>query len=827
MNSSRRSFIRTGLFAVATAGSGATLRVFGEAAQRQPFSWRDAANRVTVEHAAISDSGDRFALQVTRALSARAGGFHGPAWMSLFDPRSELWLLDNVLGDPSRLPLLPGGAWAPCFSPSGRYLAALTMMHPGRVAIAVWDFRTGEHKTFGGLNVELFLAKFRNDRSAYGAPTDFFEVPRQYLWLDDDSLLFVDHDASMPYWVLAVSGLSDAVGRKRKRTEAGWPSVRVWDENSPTCGAGSRLVRMWCATGRVETLCSGDIRGVSLSPNRRWVAMVVARRNLPPVPNRGMQWPLLATTGFDDPLVDLKLAMLDLMSKGRVEEYDQVRGVGNVAPSRLPRWSPDSSRVAIPFRTSYSDAPATGTDIVWVVNPETGVHKKWMACSALDAELLAAMLASDGLNSKSVVEARPRKVLSRDYMIGGQVKGGAWRCADDQVLFWAAPSLTVISPRGLVRLPGRFTSVQPSVRGDAVARTLALGVAGEAAIITTGRTGLGIERVAASKEAALLAIRARDSALVYSEDTETGTFLSLVRPGRRTRRSSLAFNTYFRGIIRPERRMLVHRFPDGSVRTGLLQLPVGHLKGQRHPVIVWAYPDSQPSLNDSFSLANSPINALYPVQYLLTKGFAFFQAPLPLSRALSAQPMRATVEAVVPWLDVLDRQSEIVPKASGFFGFSNAGYVALALEALTHCFRGIVAWDTFPEIGYDTLHSDAGTVALNCGGGVIQSGRSFYEGRKQPYSPRPVPPWKNAVKYIRNDPLFNLSRASTPLLLIEGEFDTDPREMEEVYSILYGRGVPVELAYYWGENHVFSTPGNIHDCWERIERFFTRYVGLS
>jgi acylaminoacyl-peptidase len=103
----------------------------------------------------------------------------------------------------------------------------------------------------------------------------------------------------------------------------------------------------------------------------------------------------------------------------------------------------------------------------------------------------------------------------------------------------------------------------------------------------------------------------------------------------------------------------------------------------------------------------------------------------------------------------------------------------------------------------------------------------YYEDPKQPYAPQPAPPWTSPVKYIQNTPLFNLNRASTPLLLVEGEFDSDPEEMEEVYSTLYGRGVPVELAYYWGEDHVFASPGNMHDSWLRTERFFKKYLRVT
>jgi dipeptidyl aminopeptidase/acylaminoacyl peptidase len=274
----------------------------------------------------------------------------------------------------------------------------------------------------------------------------------------------------------------------------------------------------------------------------------------------------------------------------------------------------------------------------------------------------------------------------------------------------------------------------------------------------------------------------------------------------------------------PERRMLRRTFADGSVRTALLQRPVTHQAGDRHPVIVWAYPNAKPTIDNSFTLGNSPINVIYPIQYLLTKGFAILQAPFPIHGRRSARPMRAAVEAVMPWLDVLADEPDVRAGEYGFFGHSNAGYVALALEALTSRFKAIVAWDTFPAIGYDTLHSYAEDVALSCGANLVQGFRMFYEDPRQPYAPRPAPPWKEPLEYIGSDPVFNMAAARTPLLLVEGEFDVSPREMEQVYSILYGRGIPVELAYYWGEGHVFGSPGNIHDCWLRTEGFFKRYL---
>lgn len=828
MKLGRRAFLRS---IAATAAAKGVLPAFGRGlaghAQRRPFGWEDAYNRTDVNSVALSADGEAVALEVTRPLSAH-GAFLAPAWLSLLNPRGDLWLLNGELGAPKQMNVLPGGAWSPGFSPDGKRLAALSLVGPGRVGLAVWELDSGTCRTFSACNVEIFLAKFRTAHSAYGGPSGLFQVPRQYSWLDAKSILYVDYGAARQQSLLAISSLSPTLRSLRERTEEGELSVRVWNDRSPTCGAGSRLARIACDTGRSETLYEGDVRGVSLSPDGRWLAVVVATGNAPPAADERMEWPLLVTTPFDDPMVYLQLTLIDLLRPGRVHEVKGVTGVGNVAPSRLPLWSWDSSRVAIPVRETYSDAPSTGDDAVWEVAVNTGDARKRSASSALDAELVAALITTDGLNTQRVIDERPRKIRSNDYIAGGQISGGAWRCARRHVMFWNAPTLTIIGPNRSTTIQGNFTLVQPPAVENTVGRTIAVCADGLTSAITTRDDGgYTMEGVKSEPGWHLLGVRPRDAAVVYEESSDRGTFLLLAKPGKRPRTSPLRFNTYFCSVLRPQRRMLTLAFPDGTVRKGTFVLPIGHKNGQSYPVIVWAYPDSTPSLNEDFIKLNDWNSVFRPIQYLLTRGFAFFHAPFPIGEASGKSnraPMHAATNAVIPWLDVLDRQPEVIPGECGFFGHSNAGYVALALEALTRRFKAIVAWDTFPEIGFDTLHSELTDVALHCAGNVIQSERMYYEDPMQPYAPQPAPPWRNSAAFIRNDPLFNLNRAATPLLLLEGEFDSDPREMEEVYAILRGRGVPVELAYYWGEEHVFSSPGNIHDSWLRTEAFFNRYL---
>src|SRR5690606_21562734 len=108
-------------------------------------------------------------------------------------------------------------------------------------------------------------------------------------------------------------------------------------------------------------------------------------------------------------------------------------------------------------------------------------------------------------------------------------------------------------------------------------------------------------------------------------------------------------------------------------------------------------------------------------------------------------------------------------------------------------------------------------------GGVLGAWRFYYEDRGQPYSLR-RPFWQDQEIWRRNSPLYAMEKATTPLLLLCGEFDASPDDMERVYSILHGRGVPVEYAMYWAEGHIVNSPGNLRDLWLRTEAFFRRYL---
>jgi dipeptidyl aminopeptidase/acylaminoacyl peptidase len=527
--------------------------------------------------------------------------------------------------------------------------------------------------------------------------------------------------------------------------------------------------------------------------------------------------------------VSLALARIDLLSEIATDWVPRFEGIGNVAPSRLPVWADDSKRFAVPARSTYSSALSTADDACWEVSVDSLRARKWQATSALDAELLAAMIVSaPELHDDTFIQRRPPITMSpatHPWSVG-QINGAVWKYDRFSSVLWASPTITLVSPEGTVAVPGQYSTAYSPVTTPEGATMFAVRINGKGCAINLTGLTYQIEEISLGPEWVYLGTRGSDGAVIVKEDAKAGTSIAAFMPRRRRLVSTLRFNLHFREIAQAERRELEYRSTRGELLKGVLQLPIERSSTGRHPVIVWAYPDQEPSMNDSLTRLNSPMAAWLPFQYLLTRGFAVFHAPLSTERKRLIEPIDMVTDAVLPWLDVLEQQAEIIAGEYGFFGHSNAGYVALALEAMTTRFKAIVASSTFPDLAAVSLSSAMDKMVLDCAGQVIQADRFYYEDANQPYT-FGGPFWRVQQKFIRNSPLYRMDSAATPLLLIEGEFDFSPRQMESVFSILYGLGIPVEMAYYWGEGHVISSPGNIKDMWERTDIFFRKYMRMS
>ncbi len=753
-----------------------------------------------------------------------AGGKYGGFSRCHIQPRGEIWLLDDRFDAPMRLGLGDLWSWAPCFSPRGTRLAALVSSGDGRVGIAVWELKNHDSKVFFEKNVDIY-GQFCCDGMVEGQPSLEGDIPKQFAWLDEQRIAFASIEEQESQFELDITSAPRTYSSLWRRTAEGGVSARVWGDSAPMCRQGGSIIKIDCNTGSIETIYQGAIRGISVAPNRRWLAAVVAVGHIKLSSTEPMTPGLRYFGTSDDPLVSLALVRVDLTGHRPPVSMVHSCGVGAVAPRRLPVWASDSRSVAIAARHTYSSDVSSGNDACWHVDVDTLRARKWDATSALDAELLACLLtisSSDDASAVAMQRPRPRYLPGTKLPVA-QGEGSVWSYGKTGVVLWYRHSLTLIHSMGTKRLPGEYTAVYPPARNAQAPSLFAIHKDGQGCILRLSGLDYDLAQIAFLPGYEYLGIRDNDGTVIAKEDADTGTTIMAITRGGKTHVSALAFNRHFAEVEKPKAREITYRTKDGLESTGVLQLPVGRSVSDRHPVIVWAYPNQPASLNDWLTRANSMLAIWRPMQYLLARGFAVFHAPLPMATAPVGEPMAFVAQSVLAWLDILGEQAEILTGEYGFFGHSNAGIVALALEASTTRFKAIVACATFPDLGIGALAGAPDKMAADCGASTIQADRFYYEDSTQPYG-LGAPFWRNSKRFIRNSPLYHMQAARTPLLLLQGEFDYGPRAMESVFSVLYGRGVPVELAYYWGEGHLFGSPGNIHDMWYRTERFYRKYL---
>lgn len=782
------------------------------------FTVEDALRRSEIRAAAVAPDGASVAVQVTRPMAAP--GLHAGAARSSVQPRGDIWLFEADLTKGRKLPADDLWTWSPYYSPSGRKLAALSSDPEGRVGLTVWDLTDGGVARFSTIEVDVNALL-----NGYGDP-DIQPGPsalrtRPYLWLDERTLLFVDRNGVLQQYGLAPATAPATYKALRERTRSGRLSVRVWNDRSPTEGAASRLMTLDVETGRTVVLYEGDVRGVSVSPDRSQAALLVATRHLAPT-SASMEPPLRAFHLYDDN-VGLAVVIQPLAEPGEDRVVSGIEVTGAVAESRLPVWSGDGCRIGLAGRISYSARSSSGDDFAVQVDVPTLVVNRMEARSALDAELLANLLADYGAAAGDIIDRRPMVVSEIDRLPLGQPPGRSWRFAPERYLVLFEGRLQLMTPQGVATLPGVFDSVLATNLGAA-----------PRFIVRRGRQAFDLRfaddqpvltDLKQPPSAELLAATGGHGLRLYKRDDETGTSLHLFSD-ERTGRSLTAFNQHLAAVAAPLTREL-HLELKGRRLTGILRLPPARLPTDRHPVVLMAYPGYLPRAGDSLHRINAGSSTHEPFNYLLSQGFAVFIVPFPVDLKPTAEgPLQMSADAVIPWLSVLDQQPEILPGEYAYWGHSNGGYVGLALEARTDAFKAIAVSSTFPDLFW-TLDAGLEFSALDSAGEIMQARRFVYEYEAQPYS-LGTPPWEDQQAWMRNSPTFNLDKASTPLLLLEGEFDfATSRPMERVYATLRGRGVPVEMAQYWGEAHIITSPENVIDTWTRTERFFRRFLRME
>ncbi len=280
-------------------------------------------------------------------------------------------------------------------------------------------------------------------------------------------------------------------------------------------------------------------------------------------------------------------------------------------------------------------------------------------------------------------------------------------------------------------------------------------------------------------------------------------------------------NAHLQAVDHPQAIAIAHPGPKGEPLKSWLFLPGPRADTRPPPLVVVPYPGS------SHARAPDIWNAglMDPTAVLLGHGYAVLVPSLPTWHA-GGGPSDRLADRILAIIDVAAQQPGLAGRFDSarlaLWGHSFGGYAAAAAIGQTDRFRAAVA--AAPATDLISRH------------GQFELTQRVYpdEGLSVPWSAGWVeslqgdmrrPPWEDPGRYLRNSPLMQAGRVRTPLLLAYGELDgSHPGQAEELFSALYRQDKDALLLTYWGESHLFDSPGNLRDFYGRGLAFLDRYL---
>ncbi|HEY0876374.1 MAG TPA: prolyl oligopeptidase family serine peptidase [Vicinamibacterales bacterium] len=261
-------------------------------------------------------------------------------------------------------------------------------------------------------------------------------------------------------------------------------------------------------------------------------------------------------------------------------------------------------------------------------------------------------------------------------------------------------------------------------------------------------------------------------------------------------------------ITAAERMFVTYDRKDGVKLNGTIYLPPGYKKGQRLPMVVWAYPREFVDADAASQVTGSPhrFTTVSGASHLLllTQGYAIFDGPtMPIvgpgetANDTYVQQLVASAEAAIDKaveLGIADRNRV------GVGGHSYGAFMTANLLAHSDLFAAGVA------------RSGAYNRTLTPFGFQSET-RTFWE----------VPQIYSAMS-----PFFHAHKINEPILLIHGEVDnnsgTFPIQSERLYMALKGHGATVRYVTLPNESHGYAARESVFHTLAETVNWFDKYV---
>lgn len=262
------------------------------------------------------------------------------------------------------------------------------------------------------------------------------------------------------------------------------------------------------------------------------------------------------------------------------------------------------------------------------------------------------------------------------------------------------------------------------------------------------------------------------------------------------------------GIVRT----VESRASDGRMLKSWVYLPATWRPGQKPPLIVVPYPGSAPQTYPSrFGLGSNNLMPNPPL--LAAQGYAVLIPALPHDRSLG-EPAQGLARDILSVVDTVVAQGLADPDRLALWGHSFGGYAALATATQTGRFKAIVAHAGPSDFIANWASLDPHFLTSPEDGnpspnfiGFNETGQAALNG----------PPWVENERYLRNSPLLQADKITTPMMLIYGEQDfvTLPQG-QAMFAALYRQDKDATLITLFGERHFAASPANVRAVYAEV-----------
>lgn len=310
----------------------------------------------------------------------------------------------------------------------------------------------------------------------------------------------------------------------------------------------------------------------------------------------------------------------------------------------------------------------------------------------------------------------------------------------------------------------------------------------------------------------ILEVAANSGELLLRSDDRNGTRLWLAAPPAFEPRLLAHANAGLRDYAEASTLDFTYSDNDGDELTARVLLPEGHDGASPLPVVVSVYPGQRGGLlGADFGLNQATFINL---QMFTSNGYAVLIPSMPKSRLSSREPYSDLPAGVLPAIDWLIESGIADPARLGVIGYSAGGTSAVGLISQTERFKAAV--------------SIAGACNFISYSGAFDPGRRYSAPDDDPTKSARTNLYDDLGYHLRNSPIAHAARIQTPLLIVQGDFDsTSIQQGEECYAALHRLGKSVKFVRYLGEDHFIASPANIVDFWSHVLGWFDAHVGES